>query len=203
MASDPFCFTRFYLLLRGKNTIGAQVNDMNSEQFIDEIYNAELQETLLQEEFESFDQAVERAQSFKQSDKTSRASNKERPNYVRDLQGVPKLKIRGHVEVIDAQQVRAELTRLETSPDQRLDQMGTQMQTIMIMMGRFPISVKSNPNPGRNPAQKPLKIWAVWAVFQQDLSGWRPLKQLKSCLKNRSKTAHFWRWFLNGFSSKI
>ena len=158
MASDPFCFTRFYLLLRGKNTIGAQVNDMNSEQFIDEIYNAELQETLLQEEFESFDQAVERAQSFKQSDKTSRASNKERPNYVRDLQGVPKMKIRGDVEVIDAQQVRAELTRLETSPDQRLDQMGTQMQTIMIMMGRFPISVKSNPNPGRNPAQKPLKI---------------------------------------------
>ena len=25
--------------------------------------------------------------------------------------------------------------------------------------------------PGRDPAQKPLKIWAVWAVFQQDLSG--------------------------------
>ena len=73
-------------------------------------------------------------------------------------------------------------------------------------------------NPGRDPAQKPLKIWAVWAVFQQDLSGLsglgglgglgvffleKPLKPLKSCLKNRSKTAHFLRWFLNGFSSKI
>ena len=31
----------------------------------------------------------------------------------------------------------------------------------------------------------------------------KPLKPLKSCLKNRSKTAHFLRWFLNGFSSKI
>ena len=42
------------------------------------------------------------------------------------------------------------------------------------------------------------KIWAVWAVFLE-----KPLKPLKSCLKNRSKTAHFLRWFLNGFSSKI
>ena len=66
--------------------------------------------------------------------------------------------------------------------------------------------------PGRDPAQKPLKIWAVWAVFQQDLSGLsglgvffseKPLKPLKSCLKNRSKTAHFLRWFLKGFSSKM
>ena len=65
-------------------------------------------------------------------------------------------------------------------------------------------------SPGRDPAQKPLKIWAVWAVFQQDLSSLsglgglgifleKPLKPLKSCLKNRSKTAHFLRWFLNGF----
>ena len=70
-------------------------------------------------------------------------------------------------------------------------------------------------SPGRDPAQKPLKIWAVWAVFQQNLSGLsdlggldvffleKPLKPLKSCLKNRSKTAHFLWWFLNGFSSKI
>ena len=31
----------------------------------------------------------------------------------------------------------------------------------------------------------------------------KPLKPLKSCLKNRSKTAHFLWWFLNGFSSQI
>ena len=31
----------------------------------------------------------------------------------------------------------------------------------------------------------------------------KPLKPLKSCLKNRSKTAHFLRWYLNVFSSKI
>ena len=43
------------------------------------------------------------------------------------------------------------------------------------------------------------KVWAVWAVFFLE----KPLKPLKSCLKNRSKTAHFLRWFLNGFSSKI
>ena len=65
------------------------------------------------------------------------------------------------------------------------------------------------------PLKKRLKIWAVSAVFQQDLSGLsglgglfffnleKRLKPLKSCLKNRSKTAHFLRWFLNGFSSKI
>ena len=31
----------------------------------------------------------------------------------------------------------------------------------------------------------------------------KPLKPLKSCLKNRSKTTHFLRLFLNGFLSKI
>ena len=36
-------------------------------------------------------------------------------------------------------------------------------------------------------------VWAIWAVFLE-----KPLQPLKSCLK----TAHFLRWFLNGFSSK-
>ena len=48
-------------------------------------------------------------------------------------------------------------------------------------------------SPGRDPAQKPLTIWTVWAVFQQDLSGLsglgdffskkKTLKPLKSCFK--------------------
>ena len=69
--------------------------------------------------------------------------------------------------------------------------------------------------PGRDPAQKPLKIWAVWAVFKQDLSCLSGLGfflgktaqtaqiLLKKPLKNRSYLAvNFERFFkqeLRGF----
>ena len=69
--------------------------------------------------------------------------------------------------------------------------------------------------PGRDPAQKPLKIWAVWAVFQQDLSGLSGLGGfygktaqtaqilLKKPLKNRSFLAvifeRFFKQDLSGF----
>ena len=44
----------------------------------------------------------------------------------------------------------------------------------------------------------PARFELFWRCFWK-----KPLKPLNSCLKNRSKTAHFLRWFLNGFSSKI
>ena len=70
------------------------------------------------------------------------------------------------------------------------------------------------PHPGRDPAQKPLKIWAVWAVFQQNSSGLGGLGGLggffgktaqtaqillKKPLKNRSFLAVIFERFLSGF----
>ena len=80
------------------------------------------------------------------------------------------------------------------------------------------LSFMSKHSPGRDPAQKPLKIWAVWAVFQQDLSGLTGLGGLggffgktaqtaqillKKPLKNRSFLAvifeRFFKQDLSGF----
>ena len=44
-------------------------------------------------------------------------------------------------------------------------------------------------HPGRDPAQKPLKIWAVWAVFQQDLSGLSGLSGLGGFFGKTAQTA--------------
>ena len=49
--------------------------------------------------------------------------------------------------------------------------------------------VYRNPIPGRDPAQKPLKIWAVWAVFQQDLSGLSDLGGLGGFFGKTAQTA--------------
>ena len=69
--------------------MGAQTrDDMNREQFIDGIYDAEL---LLRQEFEGFTQAVARAQFLELVNKTARARSRRRPNYVQELQSVPDL----------------------------------------------------------------------------------------------------------------
>ena len=72
--------------------MGAQTrDDMNHEQFIDGIYDAELQELLLRQEFEGFTQVVARAQFLELVNKTARARSRRRPNYVQELQSVPDL----------------------------------------------------------------------------------------------------------------
>ena len=55
---------------------------MNCEQFIDGIFDSELQELLLREEFEKLNQAVVRAQLLEQADKTARTRSKKQPNYL-------------------------------------------------------------------------------------------------------------------------
>ena len=46
-------------------------------------------------------------------------------------------------------------------------------------------------DPGRDHAQKPLKIWTIWAVSSNFWAFFKdkPLKPLKSCFKNRSKAS--------------
>ena len=104
---------------------------MNCEQFIDGIFDAEQQELLLREEFEIFTQAVARAQCLELANKTARARSRRRPNYVQELQSVSDLMsgaVTDGVEVGDAEKIRVELTGLQTSTDQILDQIAMQMQ---------------------------------------------------------------------------
>ena len=103
---------------------------MNCEQFIDGIFD-ELQELLFREEFENFTQVVARAQFLELSNKTARARSRRQPNYIQHLQSVPDLMCRAAkdgVDIGDAQKIRAELTGLRASTDQRLGQIATQMQ---------------------------------------------------------------------------
>ena len=53
---------------------------MNCEQFIDGIYDTKLQDLLLREEFETFSQAVTRAQSLDLAKKTARSRSGRRPH---------------------------------------------------------------------------------------------------------------------------
>ena len=55
---------------------------MNCEQFRDGIYDEEVQELLLREEFESFGQTITRAQSLELAKKTARARIGRGPNYI-------------------------------------------------------------------------------------------------------------------------
>ena len=64
--------------------LGAQArDDMNREQFIDGLGDFELQELLLREELESFNQAVARAQALDMAHKTLRMKSRRRSNHVR------------------------------------------------------------------------------------------------------------------------
>ena len=110
------------------NMGGQRRDDLNCEH---RIFGVELQELLLREEFEDFSQAVARSQFLEVANKIVRARSRRQPNYVRELESVSDLMsgvVRGGVEVGDKQQVRAELPGLQTSTDQRVDQIATQMR---------------------------------------------------------------------------
>ena len=148
-------------------------DDLNCEQFIEVIYDEEVQELLLREEFESFSQTITRAQSLELVKKTARARSERRPNYIRELHGASEF-MSGSTsddrEFGSARRTGAELRRtqmgtdqrldelasqiemqnsrhdelmtaMRTTTDQRLDQVGLQMQDIMTMIGRLVSSV--------------------------------------------------------------
>ena len=76
-------------------------------------------------------EAVARVQFLKLANKTAGARIRRRPNYVQELRSVPNLMsgtVRDDVEVGDVHQIQAELTGLQTSTDQRLDHLATQMR---------------------------------------------------------------------------
>ena len=73
-----------------KVNIGAQArDDMNSDQFIDGLFDVELQDQLLREEFGSVAQAVAQAQALELVNKTSRARNIKRLRFARVAENVP------------------------------------------------------------------------------------------------------------------
>ena len=104
-------------------------DDMNFEQFVDGIYDEELQELLLRDE--SFSQAITRAQSLELAKKTARARGGRRPNYIRELHGASKF-MSGPTsddrEMGSARRTGAELRRTQTGTDQRLDELASPIE---------------------------------------------------------------------------
>ena len=107
--------------------LGAQARDnMNREQFTDGLCDFELQELLLRENLENFNQAVARAQALDMARKTVRMKSRRRLNHVRSVHDVQDLTTEAGGDstlTAETQQIRTELTRLQTHTDQRLDQM--------------------------------------------------------------------------------
>ena len=107
--------------------MGAQAgDDMNREQFTDGLCGFELQELLLREDLENFNQAVARAQALAMARKTVRMKSRRRPNHVRSVNDDQDLTTEAGGDstlTAETQQIRTELTRLQTHTDQRLDQM--------------------------------------------------------------------------------
>ena len=144
---------------------------MNCEQFIDGIYDEEVQELLLREEFESFSQAITRAQSLELAKKTARARSGRRPNYIREMHGASEFMsglTNDDREMGNARRAGAELRRTQRSTDQRLYELATQIllqnsrhnelvslqndlvkqiHSMTAMMGRFVNSVIPAPYP--------------------------------------------------------
>ena len=102
---------------------------MNREQFIDGIFDADLQELLLREDFDSFGQAVARAQALEMASRTARLRNRRRPNAVWEMHDFPEIEsgvIGDELQAGGAQQLRADLTSWQKKTDQRLDQIAAE-----------------------------------------------------------------------------
>ena len=101
-------------------------DDMIREQFTDELCDFELQELLLREDLENFNQAVAQAQALDMARKTVRMMSRIWPNHIRSVHYVQDLTTEAGGDstlTAETQQIRTELTRLQTHTDQRLDQM--------------------------------------------------------------------------------
>ena len=110
-----------------KTNLGAQARDeMNREQFTDGLCDFELQELLLREDLENFNQAVGRAQALNMARKNVRMKSRRRTNHVRSVHDVQDLTTEAGGDstlTAETQRIRTELTRLQMHTDQRLDQM--------------------------------------------------------------------------------
>ena len=129
--------------------IGAQASDdMNREQFIDGLFDVELQDQLLREDLGSLAQAVARAQALELVNKTSRARNRKRQHFARVAEIVPEQGAEAS-RGLGGQSSRmphvgTNSERQQAVTDPRIDQLVsvqsdilTQMQNMTSMISRF------------------------------------------------------------------
>ena len=155
--------------------IGAQArDDMNREQFLDRLFDVELQDQLLREDLGSLAQAVARAQALEVVFKTSRARNRKRLHFPRMAENVPEQGAEASRSA-GGQNRRLPLVgtnsgRQQAGTDPRIDQLVsvqsdilTQMQNMASMMGRFVNSIIPAPNPENLPrpdqTQRPRQLF--------------------------------------------
>ena len=155
--------------------IGAQArDDMNREQFIDELFDVELQDQLLRQDLESLAQAVARAQALEQVNKTSRARNRKRLHFARMAENLPEQGAEASRSA-GGQNSRLPLIgansgRQQAGTDPRIDQLVsvqsnllTQMHNMASMMGRFVNSIipASHPEilPRPDQTQRPRQLY--------------------------------------------
>ena len=106
-------------------------DDMSCEQFIDGIYDEEVQELLLREKYKSFSQTITRAQFLELAKNIARARSGRRPNYIRELHGASEFISRSTSddrEMGSARPTGAQLRRTQTGTDQRLDELASQIE---------------------------------------------------------------------------
>ena len=149
-------------------TVGAQArNAMNREQFIDGLFDVELQDQLLREDLGNLAQAVARAQALDLVNKSSRARNRKRLHLARVAEGSREPTAEpsvGSGPSGQAPQVGTSSGRQPVSTDPRIDQLVsaqgdlmTQIQNMTAMMGRFVNSVIPAPHPENLPRQEQVQ----------------------------------------------
>ena len=145
--------------------VGAQARDaMNREQFIDGLFDFELQDQLLREDLGNLAQAVPRTEALDLVNKSSRARNRKRLHLGRVSEGIPETTAETSVGSGlsgRAPQVGTSSGRQPKGTDQRIDQLVsaqgdhlTQMQNMTAMMGRFVNSVIPALHPENLPRQE-------------------------------------------------
>ena len=128
---------------------------MNREQFIDGLFDVELQDQLLREDLGNLAQAVARAQAMDLVNKSSRARERKRLHLACVAQGIPEPT--AEPSVGSGLSGRALTNWTDPRIDQLVSAQGdllTQMQNMTAMMGRFVNSVITATHPENPPRQE-------------------------------------------------
>ena len=140
---------------------------MNREQFIDGLFDVELQDHLLREDLGNLAQAIARAQALDLVNKSSRARNRKRLYLARVAEGIPEPTAEPSVGSGlsgRAPQLGTSSARQPVGTDPSIHQLVsaqgdllTQMQNMTAMMGRFVNSVIPAPHPENLPRQEQVQ----------------------------------------------
>ena len=127
-------------------------DDLNLEQFIDGLFDVEVQDQLLREDLGSLAQAIARAQALELVNKRPRARNRKRLHFARTAENVPEQGAEASrsaggqnsrlplVGANSGRQPAALIPRIDQLVSVQSDLL-TQMQNMASMMSRFVISV--------------------------------------------------------------